>query len=726
MGDTYTASANLGHNLIRLICSTLDRPAYWLLEMVYQLFFNVSSADIFAGGMITKFYGRIQVILSVFMMFHLAITILRGIMNPDSFFDKKSGVGNFVYRIIVSLVLLTLMVPIKTGRSNEFEKQLNNNGLLFGTLYSLQHRVLANNTIGRLVMGSLDNDYVSNSGDSDNLKAAARIFTSTVLRGFYRINLLPEDQRPKHEEGKDDAVFNANRICQNIDDKVLDAYIKVDADPGDIIDMVNETCEPSFSIPVLSSFNGSKKYVFTYMPVIPTIVGFVFAFIMLSFTVDVAIRIVKLAVLRLIAPIPIIAYMNPKGTQDNSFNSWVKTLTSTYLDLFIRLASVYFVIALIQEMISTGIYINRGDGLIGILSLILIWLGLFIFAKQAPKFIKEVLGLKQDVGGVFGGFGELAGIVSTGAGFAAAIGGGIGSGLASARASKMADETRNALEMNSIFGNRVNPNAPHNKAKHLAAGILGGFAGAATGVQAVKKAKEHQFSSALEALQKRNAANLTRGNEGSTFLGRIRSSLQQFGTGDGSAAKLEREISGMQSRQKAMDEIAKRVSGEMVKQDWTFGNASGISGTHGVINGKINYKDFISRYRAASASGATDFEINYKDAHGNMQTDIVTTQQAEYYQGLILAANEDDYIKQVTTVGSGHEDAELKSLIEDAKMKGGSGYDPATGNFNVKENRPIDSRKAYKQTSESLGQLIREANRQNAVNKANDRYSSKK
>ena len=52
--------------------------------------------------------------------------------------------------------------------------------------------------------------------------------------------------------------------------------------------------------------------------------------ILLSFTIDVAVRAVKLAVLRLIAPIPIISYMDPKGSKDSAFNSWVKTLTSTY------------------------------------------------------------------------------------------------------------------------------------------------------------------------------------------------------------------------------------------------------------------------------------------------------------------------------------------------------------------------------------------------------------
>ena len=76
------------------------------------------------------------------------------------------------------------------------------------------------------------------------------------------------------------------------------------------------------------------------------------------------------------------------------FASWVKALTSTYLDLFLRLAIVYFVIFIIQDMMVNGIIIDQAGGIVGIISCIFIWIGLFFFARMAPKFIKDVLGLK--------------------------------------------------------------------------------------------------------------------------------------------------------------------------------------------------------------------------------------------------------------------------------------------------------------------------------------------
>ena len=592
MGESYTASANFIHSGIRAVFSTLDRPAYWLLEIVYQLFFNVASADIFASNMMMKFYGRIQLILSVFMLFQLAMIILRGIMNPDSFFDKKSGIGNFVTRVVVALILLTLMVPIKTGGSTEFDAQINNNGLLFGTLYSLQNRILSNNTLGRLIMGT-SNDYMSTSNDSSNLKAASRIFTSTVLKGFYRINLLPEGQRPRHEDGKDDAVFNANRICQNIDDKILDNYTRVDADPGEIIDMVNETCEPDFSlanhIPVLSSTNGSKKYVFAYMPFISTIVGFVFAFIMLSFTVDVAVRAVKLVVLRLIAPIPIIAYMNPKGSTDGSFNAWVKTLTSTYLDLFIRLGSVYFVIAIIQEMIATGVRINNGSGILGIFSLILIWFGLFIFAKQAPKFIKEVLGLKQDIGSLFGGFGEIMAVGAAGLGI-------VGSAAANYRA---AQEENAALHTGAV-------DRKFNFLRNAGSAIAGAIGGGYVGTKALL-GKDASAKAVLAAQSQRNAQRAAH----STLPGRIGNDIYGMVSGRSLATRdqgIFEDAGNVFDQLKKLKTIAEE---EALKQKDYYGK---YTDSHG-IDHLYNYQALQSQLNAARAAGHSTF--TYTDTAGN-------------------------------------------------------------------------------------------------------------
>ena len=406
---TDNTSANVINNMLRTLSTwILDFPAYWLLKMMYKIFFNVSTAELFTNATIKNFYSRIQLIIGVFMVFKLAVTILQGIVSPDKFTDKNAGFSSVITRIITSLIMLTLLVPINNPNAkNEYEKQLNKNGLLFGTLYSLQYRLLNNNTLGRLILGTTDNATTTSSTDEEEelkadtqaaqLEKSANIFTTTILKGFIRINVIEENA---------DETKSKNWVCQNVDENILEIYTDLDADPKDILGLVNTNCDEAEQTSTylgkkineikgfFKGLGGSGRYMFAYIPILPAIVGYVFVFILLGFTVDIAVRAVKLAVLRLIAPIPIISYIEPKQAKDGAFAAWCKTLISTYLDLFIRLAVVYFVIFLIQDMIVNGIVINNGSGMIGILSSIFIWIGLFFFARQAPKFIKDILGIK--------------------------------------------------------------------------------------------------------------------------------------------------------------------------------------------------------------------------------------------------------------------------------------------------------------------------------------------
>ena len=417
---TEFMTANTINDMFRSLFALLDKVAYWLLGIMYEILFNVASADIFSNETIKNFYGRIQLIIGVFMIFKLAISIIQGIINPDTFTDKKSGFSNMITRVIFALVMLTVITPINIpSAQTEYEIQLNNNGLLFGTLYSLQNRILTNNTLGKLILGTVDTSQTTTTSDStmsqadkqaQKLQESANAFTSAILKGFVRLNMI---------EGETDETKWQNRVCGGKVDneqELLDIYTAYDANPNEILALVNVSCETDddnkfFLWDIL---DGGDSYMFAYMPIISTVVAVVFIYILLGEIITIAIRTIKLAVLRLLAPIPIISYIDPKSEKDGAFGAWVKSLTSTYLELFLHLAVIYFIIFLIQDMIVNGIVINTGSGIIGIISMIFIWIGMFFFIKQAPKFIKDILGVKgtsANVGlaGLLGGTAMLAG-----------------------------------------------------------------------------------------------------------------------------------------------------------------------------------------------------------------------------------------------------------------------------------------------------------------------------
>ena len=407
---TDTLNPNVEGNFVRTIASSLSFCVYFLLGLMYQIFFNVASAQLFESETIKNFYGRVQLIIGVFMVFKLAITILQGIMDPEKFMGNKEGFGTIITRVVVALIMLAVIVPINVPdvqNANSYEKYINNNGLLFGTLYSLQDRILSGNTLGRLILGTTDTsedpDAVDQTGKTEaqiqqeKLVQSANIFSSTILKGFLRINLVPEDERVDDDETNPENWYCGDHLTDD-HRTVIDMYNQLDISPIVLLSdpVVKAKCNFNWqaSVPGLKLIAGKSKYLFAFNFILALIVGAIFLVLLVAFTVDIAIRSIKLAILRLLAPIPIISYIEPKSAKDGMFASWVKALTSTYLDLFLRLAIVYFVIFIIQDMMVNGIIIDQAGGIVGITSCIFIWIGLFFFARMAPKFIKDILGLK--------------------------------------------------------------------------------------------------------------------------------------------------------------------------------------------------------------------------------------------------------------------------------------------------------------------------------------------
>ena len=401
----YMSASTIG-DLIRLIMSTIDRNAYFILSIAYQIFFNVATAELFSNALVKDFYYRCQLIIGVFMLFKFAVTILEGIVDPNKATDKIAGAGKIVSRIITSLVILALITPINIPNPrNEWERQLNNNGIIFGALYSLQNRILSNNTIGKLVLGTTETEENNNNNTSvtGGTATASNRFASSILRAFLRINLEPDKSKWKTEEGKDPEYFNENRACPNMSNKVLNIYKNPDANPQELLTLVNVDCETASGSGLASLWGSIKKlagagtYAFAYSFLLSGISALIIAIVLIGYTVDIAIRAIKLAVLRLIAPIPIISHMSISAKEakgEDTFSLWTKAVISTYIDLFTRLIIIYFVIYLIQDMLQNGIVIRTGTGIVGAISFVFIVIGLFLFARQAPKFIRDVLGIQ--------------------------------------------------------------------------------------------------------------------------------------------------------------------------------------------------------------------------------------------------------------------------------------------------------------------------------------------
>lgn len=503
--ETDTGVTHWYIDIIRSLCAMLDKGVYSILVLVYQILFNIADTTIFSTEAIKNFYSRIQLVIGIIMIFKLCMSLLQTVVNPDTLTDKSNGIGQLITRIIIMLALFVSIIPLNIpAEEGTYNAYLNESGLLFGTLYSFQSRMLKTNVLGKLILGNSSTD--SKSSSNVDAEENASSVASFMLKGFVRIN-LKEDATEDGAFDSNGKLIESNLMCSSLsssadgdNDKseveIINSYLKPDATINDVIGEINEWCDGP------SGDGDQDNYVFAYTPIISTICGALLVVILVGYCVEIAIRAIKLAILRLIAPIPIISYIDPKASKSGAFSAWVKILVTTYIDLFLRLAIVYLIMFMVEDIIQYELDLNIKVGMVGILSTIFVIIGAFYFAKQAPKFIKDALGIKSEGGmGLFSGLGKIAGVGAT-------LAGGIGSARTNYKASK---------EENGIGGF-------WNNARNVGSGLVGGISGMAKGGKAAMEAKDHQADAAMKAMNERNirrASHITAGEGVKNNLSRL-------------------------------------------------------------------------------------------------------------------------------------------------------------------------------------------------------------
>lgn len=646
-------SRGLVWNTVRSLFGTLDSIAYTLFSWVMQLIFDI--AEVSTSDAFNNFYGEIQsriyAVLAIFMLFKVTISMLTYLVNPDSITDKSNGIGKLSTRIIVSLVML-IAFPYA-----------------FQFLNRVQPHVLE--ALPRVILGTQPSSYSDLGSQMEN--AGQNIAFQTYNGVFFNTNCADKEAQV--------GVSNGNP-CFQYENSVQGA-----------VDHLNDPADGD---------NNSYKY--DYMPLIGFVVAIVMTLILLGYCVDIAVRVFKLIILQLIAPIPIISYVDPKASKDGAFNKWIKMVISVWADLFIKLGIIYFIMLVISELFTSGAILNLTNNLFGdsyfrggLVTLALI-VGLLFFAKDAPKFICDAMGIKMGENGkLFGGLGKImsAGAIAAGT---------VGAGIASGRASYLADQAN---------GKKFNVACAF---KNVGAGFLGAAAGGITGMNAAVNAKDHNTKAVMDAMAKRNATALAAGSSGSTFFGRMGSTLMGLTTGETLAAIGKREISDLEAKKSALETVKSRVSGEMVKQDWTWGKSGfTMKDANGKdLDMKANYKSFMATKNAAASAGKDKFKYTFKvtDSSGVTHdvTKEITMQQANMQEGFILKNNEDDYIVQHIN-GTVKTDKVDKTLMADIQ------------NAEKITDVSITNRSSITDNIDKFGVQIMDAKRENAKKEANDRFS---
>ena len=364
--------------IIRGLFAAIDKVVVWLIESLYDLIFQISSVQVFDNASLAAFANRITVILSIFMIFKLSLSFLNYIVNPDAMTDKSKGFSKLIQNIAVALVLLV---------SYQF---------LFDKAMELQQKIVDNNTIPKLIIGSVGKNVKNSSTISFPLFSAFVVPNNDILYSTSTDpNLTGCRSYSRYIEGsKPSSTCNLTKAGYT--DNVATDNSTVGTDANSQMDYIVEHQDTNALLDFLLRIKKGDIFAFDYKFIISTICGAFAALVLLSFCMDVAVRIIKLYFLRLIAPIPIISYIDPiKG--EGIFKKWLSNVGKTYADLFIRLIAIFFAIFIIQQVATQPALKDfNGNPIDNPFVIIFIIIGALMFAKQFPKLIQDITGISLD------------------------------------------------------------------------------------------------------------------------------------------------------------------------------------------------------------------------------------------------------------------------------------------------------------------------------------------
>lgn len=365
--------------IIRGLFAAIDKVVIWLIESLYDLIFQISSVQVFDNASLAAFANRITVILSIFMIFKLSLSFLNYIVNPDAMTDKSKGFSKLIQNIAVALVLLV---------SYQF---------LFDKAMELQQKIVDNNTIPKLIIGSVGKNVKNSSTISFPLFSAFVVPNNDILYSTSTDpNLTGCRSYSRYIEGSKPSA-TCDLWGAGYQDNVATDNSTVGTNTNTQMDYIVEHQDTNALLDFLLRIKKGDIFAFDYKFIISTICGAFAALVLLSFCMDVAVRIIKLYFLRLIAPIPIISYIDPiKG--EGIFKKWLSNVGKTYADLFIRLIAIFFAIFIIQQVsVNMGNLKDfNGNPIENPLVILFIIIGALMFAKQFPKLIQDITGISLD------------------------------------------------------------------------------------------------------------------------------------------------------------------------------------------------------------------------------------------------------------------------------------------------------------------------------------------
>lgn len=359
IGSSLTTSEGVWGTILKALRSlffSINELIYKFVAILYNMFEALCNARLLSSGEFGILAEKIGVLLGIIMLFKVMLEFIQLLVDPDKITDNQKGAVAIIKRVIIVLVMLGV------------------SSFAFDALYFIQSYILDNQILYGFLLPVNDKKI--------NTDAFGDVLSARVFGGFYTVNeaILAAD-----EEDALQCVDYRNLLLNNI---------AQDRDYS-----VGTFCLNAYGSYTMSNNGVSRDYfIMDYNFLLQTLTGVILVYLLVSYVIQVGVRVIQLTVLQIISPAAIVGYLSPK--QDNMFSKWTKLYFATYIDAFIRMLVIYFVVyicSVLLETLDSGVSEfwnsigNPTDTFTRTMFVIAMILALLTFAKKAPDLIKELI-----------------------------------------------------------------------------------------------------------------------------------------------------------------------------------------------------------------------------------------------------------------------------------------------------------------------------------------------
>lgn len=428
----------------------IDSVGYNIFSIFYDTFLKLAQQEIFKENAFDTIYNNIYLIIGVVALFLMAYMLLKMMINPDDNNSSKQ-IRDMGVRFIVS-VLLIVLLPTFFAFLRDFQnslleynvvpkvlldtriaiQQVDENGNYIGeqefidsndinlTTELMKYR--RNEMVATLISGlmyPLQSDNDSYDGEPAEKKfdeelGTYRYYNSDGTEWSTNVSEWWDGSSQAWTSGIGCAVGATGLVIFTVVTGGWGAIVSIGLGSAALACLAGGTAAyfGGSAIAAISAseytwtnalqaitIRGNYSQIslfaesivdgrFHYTPVLSTIVVFILVYIMISFCIDIVVRQAKLIFYQLLAPICFLMSVNPKSK--DMLGKWFKLVFTCWFEVFERIALLCAIVLLVGKL-----DLGRLTTIFHPIISTFIILGIVIFARQIPKLLEEVTGIKS-------------------------------------------------------------------------------------------------------------------------------------------------------------------------------------------------------------------------------------------------------------------------------------------------------------------------------------------